>query len=79
MLDLFNTVEYPNDKSKHPTVAYHQKSVVLDRYLKDSAPFARLAPILNDILVLHDIIAEEGSEKYNDYFRQNPGTLIGGR
>ncbi len=78
MLDLFNTVEYPNDKSKHPTVAYHQKSVVLDRYLKDPAPFARLAPILNDILTLHDIIAEEGSEKYNEYFRQNPGTQTRG-
>jgi hypothetical protein len=61
---------------QHPTVAYHQKSVVLDRYLKDPAPFARLAPILNDILTLHDIIAEEGSEKYNDYFRQNPGTRV---
>ncbi len=59
-------------------MAYHQKSVVLDRYLKDPAPFARLAPILNDILTLHDIITEEGSEKYNEYFRQNPGTQTRG-
>lgn len=73
MLDLFNTAEYPNNKSKHPTVAYHQKSVVLERYLRDSKPFKRLAPILNDILVLHDVIAEEGYQKYNEYFRQNPG------
>jgi hypothetical protein len=73
MLDLFNTVEYPNDKSRHPTVAYHQKSVVLKRYLADPEPFAALAPIMNDILQLHDIIAEEGAEKYNEFFRQNPG------
>jgi hypothetical protein len=73
MLDLFNTDEYPNNKSKHPTVAYHQKSSVLKRYLGDPGPFERLSPILNDILVLHDIIAEEGAEKYNEYFRVNGG------
>jgi hypothetical protein len=73
MLDLFNTDEYPNNKSKHPTVAYHQKSSVLKRYLDDPGPFERLSPILNDILVLHDIIAEEGAEKYNEYFRVNGG------
>jgi hypothetical protein len=78
MLDLFNTIEYPNDKSKHPTVAYHQKSAVLDRYLRDHEPFARLSPILNDILTLHDIIAEEGSDRYNQYFKQNPGTQTRG-
>lgn len=81
MLDLFNTDEYPNDKSKHPTVAYHQKSSVLKRYLnpENQAAFKRLAPILNDILVLHDVIAEEGAEKYNEYFRLNGGRGAGRR
>ncbi|HEX2050766.1 MAG TPA: AIPR family protein [Actinomycetota bacterium] len=71
MLDLFNTQEYPNTGSKHPTQAYAFKSGVLDRYLKDPGPFKRLAPILNDVLVLHDTIAMQGRDKYNEYFRIN--------
>jgi hypothetical protein len=71
MLELFNLDEYPNNSSKHPTVAYHQKSVVLKRYLENPGSFKKLQPILNDILVLHDTISKEGSEKYREYFRQN--------
>jgi hypothetical protein len=33
----------------------------------------------NDILVLHDVIAMEGHDKYNHYFRVNPGTQTRGR
>jgi hypothetical protein len=79
MLDLFNTLEYPNNRSKHPTAPYASKSSVLERYIKDQGPFKRLAPILNDILVLHDVIASEGHEKYNHYFRVNPGPQSKGR
>lgn len=71
MLDLFNTAEHPNTGSKHPTQAYAFKSGVLERYLKDPAPFKALAPILDDILVLHDTIAMEGRDKYNEYFKNN--------
>lgn len=74
MLDLFNTIEYPNNRSRHPMSAYHQKSTVLQRYIDDPGPFKRLAPILNDVLVLHDVIAMDGGEKYNTYFRLNSGT-----
>lgn len=70
MLDLFNVTEYPNDGGKHPTGAYHQKSNVLKRYLAEHGdePFKRLSSITPDILKLHDIIAREGREKYNQYF-----------
>ncbi len=61
-------------------MAYHQKSVVLSRYLADPAPFKRLAPILNDVLVLHDIISMEGAAKYNEYFNvYKPGERKRGR
>lgn len=59
MLELFNTVEYPNDGGKHPTGAYREKSQILKRYLRNQDTFKRLEPILNDILVLHDVIAKE--------------------
>lgn len=69
MLDLFNITEYPNSDGRHPTQAYASKASVLARYLRNPAPFERLKPIVNDILVLSDVIAAEGPEKYNEYFR----------
>lgn len=72
MLALFDTVEYPNDGGAHPTGAYREKSQILKRYRKERGQFERLEPILNDILVLHDIIASEGANKYNEYYRTDP-------
>ncbi len=77
MLDLFNVVAYPNNGGKHPTGAYREKSQILKRYLGDPEPFKRLAPILNDILVLHDLIAKEGVERYNQYYRNEPNRSRG--
>lgn len=73
MLDLFNTFEFPNEGTRHPTQAYAQKSGVLERYLDNPSAFERLAPILNDILVLHDLIASGGAEKYREFFRNGNG------
>jgi AIPR protein len=72
MMALFDTTRFPNNGGSHPTGAYAAKSQVLKRYLEDPGPFERLEPILNDILVLHDTIAMEGTEKYNRYFRNDP-------
>jgi AIPR protein len=69
MLALFDTIGYPNAGGSHPTGAYREKSQILKRYLEDQKQFERLKPILHEILVLHDIIASEGAEKYNEYFR----------
>jgi hypothetical protein len=73
MLALFDTSEYPNDGGAHPTGAYREKSQILKRYLDPAKQhqFSRLAPLLNDILVLHDVIAKEGAEKYNQYYRND--------
>ena len=35
MLDLFNTIRYPNTGSEHPIQAYSHKNSVLQRYLDD--------------------------------------------
>jgi AIPR protein len=72
MLALFDTIEYPNQSGSHPTGAYREKSVILDRYLKKTDQFKRLDPIMGDILELHDLIASEGADKYNEYFRKDP-------
>jgi hypothetical protein len=72
MLALFDTVEYPNQGGAHPTGAYREKSVILDRYLAKPEQFRRLEPILDDILKLHDLIASEGADKYNEFFRKDP-------
>ncbi len=77
MLALFDTVEYPNQGGSHPTGAYREKSIVLDRYLRKTGQFERLAPILDDILRLHDMIASEGADKYNEYFRKDPSRKKG--
>jgi hypothetical protein len=77
MLALFDTIEYPNDGGSHPTGAYREKSVILKRYLDRPVQFKKLEPILNDVLVLHDIIAREGTEKYNEYFRTDPSRKKG--
>lgn len=77
MLALFDTIEYPNNGGDHPTGAYREKSVVLDRYLAKPEQFQRLEPILDDILKLHDLIASEGADKYNEFFRKDPSRKKG--
>jgi hypothetical protein len=72
MLALFDTIEYPNQSGSHPTGAYREKSLILDRYLKKTDQFKRLEPIMDDVLRLHDLIASEGADKYNEYFRKDP-------
>ena len=54
LLEMFNFFDYPNDGEEHPTKTYNNKSDVLDRYLAGPAKYERLAPILKDILRLHD-------------------------
>jgi len=77
ILALFDTVEYPNQGGAHPTGAYREKSLVLDRYLAKPEQFQRLEPILDDILQLHDMIASEGAAKYNEFFRKDPARKKG--
>jgi hypothetical protein len=81
ILELFNTTAYPNVKGSHPTGAYREKSQILKRYLREGGQeqYERLAPILPDILELHDIIAMEGRDKYNQYYREDDPNRSRGR
>jgi hypothetical protein len=65
LLEMFNVFDYRNDGEEHPTKTYNNKSDVLDRYLADPAKYQRLAPILKDILRLHDTISLTAREKHN--------------
>lgn len=71
LLDLFNITEFPNNGSSYPIRAYTSKESVLKHYLdKDKEKsfadnYKCLAPILKDILVLHDTISADARELYN--------------
>jgi hypothetical protein len=66
LLDLFNISAFPNSGSEHPWRAYMSKAAVLDAYETDAEPFKRLAPILKEILVLHDIISIDSRTRHNE-------------
>jgi hypothetical protein len=65
LLDLFNVVDFPNDQNEHPVRAYTSKAQVLANYKKKPDQYAKLRPILKDILALHDTIAIEARDKHN--------------
>jgi hypothetical protein len=64
LLTCFHIGYFPNDEAVHPVEAYEKKSKALDLFRKDfekngGKEFARLRPILKDILLLHDTIQME--------------------
>jgi hypothetical protein len=65
LLELFNITDFPNEGNAYPTRAYTSKEAVLDNYLNKPSNYERLAPILKDILKLHDIIHIEAGDLYN--------------
>jgi len=66
LLYAFNTDLFPNKPSAdHPVAAYEKKATALKAFEQNDA-FKRMQPILKDILRLHDIIAKEGPEIWND-------------
>lgn len=66
LLEMFNVIDYPNDGEEHPTKTYNNKGEVLDRYLADPDKYRQLAPILKDILYLHDHISLTARDKHNE-------------
>lgn len=69
LLDLFNITDFPNTGGDYPVRAFSSKSAVLGAYLADrkdgGGKYAKLQPILKDILVLHDTISLEARELHN--------------
>ena len=61
ILDLFNVTDFDNNGNEHPVRAYSSKNAVLEGYLKDTAKYEALAPILQDVLALYDTISHEAS------------------
>lgn len=60
LIDMFNVRRFPTNSEDHPTRTYNNKGEVLKDYVKDPAVYERFAPIVKDILVLHDTISSEG-------------------
>lgn len=68
LLTCFNVDLFPNVSDTQPVVAYEKKSAALrlfeDEDNKES--YKRLAPIVNDILILHDIIRADARSHWNE-------------
>jgi hypothetical protein len=60
LIDMFNVRRFPINGEDHPTRTYNNKGEVLKDYVKDPAVYERYAPVVKDILVLHDTISYEG-------------------
>lgn len=67
-LELMNVVDFPNGTGKHPISAYEKWSIPLKKYGDDftehrempgERKYAKLEPILPDILALYDIIRRD--------------------
>jgi hypothetical protein len=61
----YNVRLNPADSDEHPLVAYDKKSEVLRRYERNKETFLSLAPIVKDILTLHDMVHVEAHKQWN--------------
>jgi hypothetical protein len=66
ILELFNIVDFPNDKDEHPVRAYMSKAQVLANYLASPGKYQNLRPIIKDVLSLHDLISMQARDKHNE-------------
>lgn len=57
LLHMFNVEAFPHNQSNDPVSAYVSKGAVLDHYMDHVDQYKALAPILPDILELHDRVA----------------------
>ena len=77
-LTLFNVGLF-DDKS-HPKEAYTSKAKCLERYLRDyknGKTYEKLAPIVKDILQLHDHVHLQAREQYNRQLKGHAAALKG--
>lgn len=67
ILSMFVVDQYPAKPDvPQPIRAYSSKEAVLKAFVDDPAPFKRLAPIIPDILELHDHIAASSQGIWNE-------------
>ena len=65
MMMAFNIGLYPNDADDHPVASYEKKSLALKAFEEKPKTFKALKPIVKDILLLHDVIAQEARGLWN--------------
>jgi AIPR protein len=63
---MFNVDLFPNNKDDLPVAAYEKKSLALKAFEEDPESFKRMKPILKDLLLLHDTIAKEARDLWNE-------------
>lgn len=75
VLELFNVIDFPNDKAKHPISAYEKWSIPLKKFAEDyeenskklkHSKYYRLRPLLHDALVLYDHIRHDFRDLHNE-------------
>jgi hypothetical protein len=74
LLMAFNVALFPANGDDHPVASYEKKSSALKSFEQNAAVYEKMRPIAKDILRLHDIIAREGPELWNQL---NPGAKAG--
>ena len=62
-LSCFDIETYP-DRHTHPVDAYRRKSSMLTRFKNHPERYERLAPIVRDVLYLHDWIAYDAEQRW---------------
>ncbi len=62
-ISCFDIASYP-DRSSHPVDAYRRKKSMLDRFQSDPDRYRRLSPVIRDLLKLHDWIAYDSENRW---------------
>jgi AIPR protein len=65
LMTLFLIDDYPNNEPECPIAAYDRKHAALKRFEEKPGLYKKVAPILRDILVLHDTILASSQELWN--------------
>ena len=66
ILTCFNIELFPNTKDEQPVVAYEKKSKALQLFEDNQASYKKLAPLLTNILNLHDVIRKDSRDHHNE-------------
>jgi len=63
IISCFDIESYPG-RTSHPVDAYRRKKSMLDRFQTDPDRYRRLTPIVRDVLQLHDWIAFDSEDRW---------------
>jgi len=66
LLYLFNVKLFPNKGDDHPIAGYEKKSTALKAFQADGDQFQSMRRLLKDVLTLHDTIAMQARDVWNE-------------